>query len=349
MIIGLGSASSYKSIVIAQYIKKNYKGTFIIAFDKRKIINSIHSRFYDKVIIGDLDDPQKFFELVKRSNLDIFIPVDSSEYETIYSYTQFQRIPQLNFLGEKKSFLLLNDKSNLHKLAQKLGIKVPKTYYNELIRIIPNTVVKPTNLTSSKGVIFVTSQNISFAKRKAAQYDPFIVQEYIKGKGVGISIFAKNGKILTHYSHERLAEFPISGGSSSFRTSYYNENLLKIAEKIVSETKWSGFAMFEFKETSNNELYLIEVNPRIWGSINQGLQNGVNFFEEILGYTGAMELGKTINTYLAPLVFLSFAHYSMHFKFRPLYVFLRGIFNNKSDVNFFGDPKGFLSLLIRNL
>ena len=178
-----------------------------------------------------------------------------------------------------------------------------------------------------------------------------IIQEYIQGEGVGYSVFAKKGKIVSGFGHKRLAEYPVSGGSSVYRENYENEEIRSVSEKIVIATQWSGFAMFEFKLTPDNEIYLIEVNPRIWGSINQGLQNGVNYFEEILGKSTLVRNTDKVNikTYLSPLIYLSLLKYLQHVNFKPLLTFIGNVFYNRADVNIFSDFKGWFGTILRKL
>ena len=105
--------------------------------------------------------------------------------------------------------------------------------------------------------------------------------------------------------------------------------------------------MFEFKKTKSNELYLIEVNPRIWGSVNQGLQNNCNYFESLLG-KGQMPLrNKACKTFLSPLIYLSIAGYALKGNFLPIYTFLKNMGQNKADVSFVEDPLGWISILAK--
>ncbi len=84
--------------------------------------------------------------------------------------------------------------------------------------------------------------------------------------------------------------------------------------------------MFEFKLKPNDELVLIEVNPRIWGSINQGLQNGVNYFEPILGASQTItevKKKKDIKKYLSPQVYSSLFMYLLRGKFKSYNYFFK--------------------------
>ena len=141
--------------------------------------------------------------------------------------------------------------------------------------------------------------------------------------GVGFSFYCKNGEIITSTGHRRLAEYPITGGPSSYRENYYDERFHDIASKIIKKRNYTGFVMLEFKLTKDNELYLLEANPRIWGSINQGLVNGVNYFEGIIGETNLTKQysNKNKTTYISPLIFLSMFSHLLRFQFSLIFLF----------------------------
>jgi len=204
-------------------------------------------------------------------------------------------------------------------------------------------------LSASKGVKYILRENDRNRYRSHYNQD-LIIQEYIRGVGVGYSVYAKNGEILVGFGHKRLAEHPITGGSSVYREAHFERRTRDLAQKILRATQWTGFAMFEFKLTEENELYVIEVNPRIWGSINQGLQNGYNYFEPILGKSEFRADQKVLyKTYLSPLVYLSFLSYLARFNARPVIDFLKNLRVNRADVSFLDDFKGFISLIARKI
>ena len=77
--------------------------------------------------------------------------------------------------------------------------------------------------------------------------------------------------------HERIREFPVSGGRSVCARSFYDEKLLDNGKRILDALNWNGSAMVEFKRTSDNNYYLLEVNPKLWGSLELAICSGVNF------------------------------------------------------------------------
>ncbi len=77
------------------------------------------------------------------------------------------------------------------------------------------------------------------------------------------------------------------------------------AKRIIAATNWSGFCMLELKYNENSYVF-IETNPRIWGSIGQGLSCGRNYFRGLLGDIDNLAADDKIITYQSPLYLLSF-------------------------------------------
>jgi len=349
MNILLGEVSSYKAIVIAKYLKKNYEDITIYTYDKKKHSNYVRTKYSDQHFYININYfGSELQMIIKKYKIDFFFPVINNSISIILKDKK-KYGDTLNYVDDIHMFNTLNDKFKLQDLALQLGVKAPNTFDSLESASIP-FVVKPPNLSSAVGVRYVFSEN-DRAKLKV-KYKDCIIQEYIKGTGVGYSFYCKKGVIAHGYGHKRLSEFPVKGGASTYRTYYHNNLMHDMASIIVEHLNYTGFAMFEFKLTKDGQLYLLEVNPRIWGSINQGMADGnVNYFEEILGpATKNIEKHhKSITTYI-PLIYASLLGYIFRLKFKPVYrFFISNIFRNKSDVGLFDDPLGYTSTILRKL
>ncbi|MAT52329.1 MAG: hypothetical protein CMK32_14220, partial [Porticoccaceae bacterium] len=64
-----------------------------------------------------------------------------------------------------------------------------------------------------------TGEQLDARVRHALHFGPVILQEYVKGDGVGVEILAREGDILYAFQHQRLHEVPLTGGGSSLRKS----------------------------------------------------------------------------------------------------------------------------------
>lgn len=105
----------------------------------------------------------------------------------------------------------------------------------------------------------------------------YFAEGFFVGDGVGVSVLAKDGRILQAFQHRRLREG--KGGASSFRISEAVDSALRAAsEKICAETKHTGVCMFEYRHNpQSGQWILIETNARFWGSMGLPLAIGLDY------------------------------------------------------------------------
>lgn len=345
----LGEISSYKAIVIAGFLKKTYKDIIVYSYDYKKFTNKIHTKYIDKHLVLENTDTNSYLNSIasvtKNLNIDLFLPIHSDFIGEILKNKKIFG-NSLNYLGDYDDYITLHNKIKLQSIARDLCIDTPIEYSGFQEAVLP-FVAKPADKSSSKGVIYIRTLNDKLKFQKE-EYKNYLFQEYISGIGCGYSVYADKGIIRAGYGHLRLAEYPISGGSSVYRESYTNNKMQLYAKNILEKVKWTGFAMFEFKLTDTGRLVLIEVNPRIWGSINQGLQNGINYFDSIIPLTSKeIRTNSEVKTFLSPQIYLSFLKYILRGNFKSVCLFFRNWSYNKPDVSFVEDLKGWLSVIFR--
>lgn len=374
MRILIGEISSYKAIVIARYIRAAYPNAEIWAYDYKPIIRSIHTRYVQQCVRLPFKSLEAYIEAladyVRTQQIDVLLPVHSDHIGAILQRKDLFG-QALDWVGDYKDYIRLHEKDQLMAIAQSVGVRVPKTYHSFDEAEVP-FVIKPTNLSSAKGVRYcfaeANKQLINSALADINSSNNYIIQEYITGQGCGYEVYCQNGEILVEYGHIRLAEWPTSGGSSVLRGRYIHPDMRPMAEKILSAVPWTGFAMFEFKLTPSGELVLIEVNPRIWGSINQPLQDNCPLFEHILGaliqlvplsnnnssinsvsgYKLAPQAPE-IRTSLVPQVWLAMLGYLFRGQSSRVRDWLRHWHSTRRDVSFWSDPLGLISMIIRKI
>lgn len=357
MRILIGEISSYKAIVIARYIRAAYPDAEIWAYDYKPVIRTIHTRYVQQCVRLPFKSLDAYIEAladyVHTQQIDVLLPVHSDHVGAILQRKDLFG-HALDWVGEYKDYIQLHEKDQLMAIAESVGVRIPKTYHSLTEAQVP-FVIKPTNLSSAKGVRYCLTEadKTSIHQSIIPSLSSDIIQEYITGQGCGYEVYSRNGKILVEYGHLRLAEWPTSGGSSVLRTGFIHPDMRPIAEKILSQVPWTGFAMFEFKLTPTNELVLIEVNPRIWGSINQALQDGAPLFGPILGAKEleserVRELGK-LRTCLYPQVWLAMMGYACKGRWDIVRDYLSHLSVTRRDVNFWSDPFGLISMILRKL
>ena len=53
--------------------------------------------------------------------------------------------------------------------------------------------------------------------------------------------------------------------------------LLAGSERLLAELHWTGVAMVEFRRAPTGPAFLMEMNPRLWGSLQLAIDAGVDF------------------------------------------------------------------------
>ena len=254
----ISNITGYKAVVISTYLKKIYDDIYILGIDNKNKSTLFHTNSIDEFLQIDTQNNYIDFikELIVDENIDLFIPTHSDEMDLLLqNKSKFRK--SLDYFGSYESYSSLNNKISLNKICKKLNINVPKTYYQLKEAKVP-FIVKPSQSSASRGVMYVFDKpSYEKASNVYENRDDVIIQEYIEGAGVGYSFFAKDGEIIVGSGHRRMAEYPISGGSSVYRENYSDERMKEISSKIISHLNWSGFTMFEFKLTDKNELFLI--------------------------------------------------------------------------------------------
>jgi len=111
-----------------------------------------------------------------------------------------------------------------------------------------------------------------------AEGRPPLVQQYVDGDGHGFFGLADRGRLIAHFMHRRLHEVPPTGGPSAMAMSWRDPALRVLGERFFAATGWHGVAMVEFKRARRDGVYyLIEVNPKFWGSLDLAIASGVDF------------------------------------------------------------------------
>ncbi|HEV7551993.1 MAG TPA: ATP-grasp domain-containing protein, partial [Candidatus Angelobacter sp.] len=183
------------------------------------------------------------------------------------------------------------DKERTWQLAQKLGVPVPASFlissFSEVgeVKQFP-VVLKPSHSKVKIGgelrtlaVAMVRSESERQEHlRRWIPFTPVQQQQYISGRGIGVEFLFNQGRKIWHFAHERLHEYPLTGGASSYRRSIDPPAaMLRDAKKLLTAMQWHGVAMVEFKMDAGGQYWLMEINPRLWGSLALSIDAGVDF------------------------------------------------------------------------
>jgi len=184
----------------------------------------------------------------------------------------------------------------LHKaatlaLAIQLGIPVPRGHkvsgsgdgpsdigFPRVLKPIRSRVFADGAAKALAPVIVSSVEERDRVLERLLPYSEVIEQEYVGGIGVGIELLFENGRMLWNFAHERIHELPLTGGASTYRRSIAVPSMaLDFSVALLQALRWHGVAMVEFKRTADGRFVLMEINPRLWGSLALSIDAGVDF------------------------------------------------------------------------
>lgn len=120
-----------------------------------------------------------------------------------------------------------------------------------------------------------------------------LLQEFVPGHGEAVFILAQAGKTLASFAHRRIREKPPTGGVSVMRESIAPDpELLAGSERLLAALDWTGVAMVEFRRPPEGPAVLMEINPRLWGSLQLAVDAGVDFPSLMV----ALHRGETVSS-----------------------------------------------------
>jgi protein-tyrosine-phosphatase/predicted ATP-grasp superfamily ATP-dependent carboligase len=185
------------------------------------------------------------------------------------------------------------DKARTIETAVRLGISVPASSLVKAPSDGPNgrlpRVLKPTRSVIARGedldevfpeLVHDAAQRKDALARLLAR-GPVLEQELVPGIGIGVECLYAGGTLIWHFAHERLHEGTGGGiGSGSFYRKSITppRALLDAARALLDDLRWHGVGMVEFKyDAATRRFWLMEINPRLWGSVALAIDAGVDF------------------------------------------------------------------------
>jgi predicted ATP-grasp superfamily ATP-dependent carboligase len=194
------------------------------------------------------------------------------------------------------AFSSANDKAETLRRAQRLGVPIPPSYFPESpdeVEAIAESirypaVVKPRRSVDDANHHFRATPRVRYA-RTAAELRlacsrvgfgvPPVVQEFVPGDGVAVSLLCENGAPLMRFAHRRIRDVVPTGSGSALRESIaYPADLGAYAERLAADLAWTGPMMVEFRlDRRSGRKYLMEVNGRFWGSLQLAIDAGLDF------------------------------------------------------------------------
>lgn len=246
-----------------------------------------------------LENPGEFLHdiqsVVKSFNIGMVLPItDLTMYLTLNNSIRIMpaTVPLITY----DRYLAASNKIHLMKLAERIGVPIPSTIIIEesgdldkhLSSLSYPVILKPmSSLLQHGNKLIRTTVKIPQSREELinevngniAFHYPYMIQEKVRGEGIGIFTLFDKGRPVTVFAHRRVREKPPWGGVSVVSESVEPDPEAKeYAMRLLEELQWVGPAMVEFKRDEKRGVpVLMEINARFWGSLQLAISSGVDF------------------------------------------------------------------------
>ena len=190
------------------------------------------------------------------------------------------------------------DKRNTYRLAQELGIAIPRTHYldhidqlAELDGFAPPFTIKPAikehfvYATKAKAWSANSLSELRLLFEKASELvgpGEIMVQEFIPGGGCqqfAYCAFFRDGKAVGKMVTQRRRQHPLRFGRASTYVETVELPILEeLSERFLRKINYYGLVEMEYKlDPRDGQYKLLDVNARTWGYHTLGASAGVDF------------------------------------------------------------------------
>ena len=246
-------------------------------------------------------------QLIKDFNIEVVIPTGTTETDILSTFKEeIESTTKCKLLVESFSKLEnLTDKDKLIKRAEELGLSVPRSFYckniDELKQLTTSElmipfILKPVRSYASKGLhIFQHEDEFEgFLNSEASKgYEDFIAQDFIDGEIHDACMLSKEGEVVYGLTQCRKMTWG-NTGSGIINITTNDQESIEIATALLNDAGYTGISMFEFiKRTGDGKFFLIECNPKIWGTTDLTIKAGLNIVQDAIDL---IVLGKPVKS-----------------------------------------------------
>ncbi len=262
---------------------------------------------------------------LQENNITILWPIPTMELEFFAKHKLFieKTCPQVKvMIGSEKSIVTANSKAQLYESVQKylpecvpsftvvdsakdLEAAVFNAGYPEKkvcikkeigaggqgLRILDASVSRKHTLLYETKTRVCRWEDVAAALPELEPFPRYIVAEYLPGEEWDSDILCFNGKCANIVTRHALR---MQDGMVAVSHIVRNKKIEEYSQKIVKELDFSYILQICFKQDYNGQYKLIEINPRVPGSIIGCLYAGINIAEDAIELLLSGKIGEDL-------------------------------------------------------
>lgn len=275
-------------------------GVHVTTYNSSRFDFGYTSRYPNKKIVAYTDKNDEggtlnaLFNVLEKGKYDLIIPMNDdiaillSKYKsTIEKYSKVA-------VNDWNIFEIASDKLKTMKMCMDNNIPCPKTAlsyeeysYNKKSFQFP-IVVKPRTGCGAVGFHVAKDEKDlkEYYKLAGKKYGDCLIQEYIPQTDLQYKAelyIDRYGYVKSAVVFAKVRWYPINGGSSTLNQTVDRPDIIESCKRLLQCIGWRGYADIDLiQDPRDNTAKIIEINPRITGSVKICFKAGVNFARQIV-------------------------------------------------------------------
>lgn len=273
------------------------KGIRVTALDNDRVSVGFFSRYCRRAVVSPDPErhPDRYADFVlgdlARHPCDLVMPIiDGALFALARRKVDILQLARFPFM-DYESLTAANDKALSVEVARRCGLRTPATFTvagaddvaAALAQLHLPVIVRPRKSHGSLGLHRVgRAEDVwPLCERVARQSGPVIVQEYVPWGDLTYDVDVLMGPDSLPRAAvvcRRIRTYPPLAGPTSCGQAVRWPELAGMALALLKEMHWYGPAEVEFRiDPRDGRPTFMEVNPRLWGSLNTSTVAGVDF------------------------------------------------------------------------
>ncbi len=256
---------------------------------------------------------QRILEIHKKDPIDVLIPnFDAELYAFMRAEGTLKKAGIRTFLPTLEQFEERH-KSNLPEWGEKYGVEVPfskpitnQSDIDKLKKDFEYPLMVKGKFYDAWLAYNEEQVRMHYNKITAKWGLPVIIQEFIKGTEVNV-VALGDGKGNTVGAVPMRKQYITDKGKAWAGITLDDKKLLDLTDTIISAMKWRGGMELEIVKSFKNELYVIEINPRIPAWVYLAVGAGQNLPEALVKLALGMEV-EPYTTYQSGKMFIRYSY-----------------------------------------
>jgi predicted ATP-grasp superfamily ATP-dependent carboligase len=244
------------------------------------------------------DDPDAYaaavIEFVRTYPTPVILPAGDATCVSLMPYRQqLAELGSVLALPADHALAIALDKDHTLRVAGAIGIACPRSVRIDSVEELSFAidefgfpfVIKPTvSWTAIRRdrvlpvEVIDKAEAVEVAERFLAGGAVVLAQQWVPGRREGVTLFIAGGEVVASCGHDEHRTTPALGGVSVMRQSVQTPpDVYDAAVRLALAIGLEGICEVEFRRDADGDPLLMEVNPRLPGTLDTSIRSGVDF------------------------------------------------------------------------